>query len=125
MPSNIRKSLLSMHILLRLLCIQSFDFYQLSPSICGIAFCCCGAIAYIFLQRANPPPASILNNINLLATIIDYYNRYAMFIGVLVIVCSSIYGQRKIIQALRHLEQADEHLHRNFGIIVDNYGRCR
>lgn len=132
MSGNLRKSLQTLHVLSRLLCIQSFSLDSLTPSIWGSLYSCAGCIVYIFIQSATPPPSStkpgrIHNNSTrqLMAIIIDYYNRYAMFCGLLVIALRSIHVQWKIIRAIKHLEQTDQYFRQNFGIIVNDTGRCR
>lgn len=66
-------------------------------------------------------PESIVDGkINVLAVMIDYYNRYSMFGGIIILVIASIFGQGKIVRAISHLEEVDDCLEQNFRVVIDS-----
>lgn len=127
MSGNLRQSLWPLYIISRFLCIQTFDLQSLSTSFCGVFYSLALCIGYILIQGITPPPTTLGNDNerHLMAVFIDYFNRYAMFGGVLFIAFASICMQKQMIMAIELLEEIDRIFEQRFCVKVNSSKRCR
>lgn len=118
---KVREALLPLFIVSKVFCINPFSQAKLESSKLGSLITVCGAIGYsIFHLYMVNRDTSASDSKNLVALIIDSYNRYSGFSAFCVLVISSISTQGKVVRALRLLETIDCIFHEKFGVIVDN-----
>lgn len=125
MTLKLRKSLIPLYIVSKILCIHPFRRNPLNASIFGSFLAIVGAIGYgIFHLSAaqnNLNQTNSTENSNLVAIIIDSYNRYSGFCCLLILIVASICVQRKIVEGIRILEEVDQLFESKLSIVVDNY----
>lgn len=127
MALALRRSLLPLYIISKVLCIHAFSIHPLQKSWVGGALAATGACAYTLfhLASAQMSMSPITNNANVVALIIDSYNRYASLSCLTVIVTMTIAMQTTIVDALRILEGVDASFDANLNITMDNYEWAR
>lgn len=125
MPLKLRKSLLPLYVVSKLLCIHPFRRNPLNASVFGSLLAIFGAVCYSVFHlnaaRINLNQTNTTANSNLVAIIIDSYNRYSGFGCFLVLVTSSICVQGNIVQSIKILEEVDQLFASKLMIEVDNY----
>lgn len=125
MAMKLRRSLLPLYIVSKLLCTHPFSRVPLTVSLCGSATTIAIALGYAIFHLTSAQlslsSGSGEGDTNIVALIIDSYNRYSGLCCFIVIVTTAILMQGRIVNAIRTLESIDVLLENDLGFSVDNF----
>lgn len=126
MSVRLRNALIPIYILSKILCIHPFSLSPLKCSTGGSILAISMAIGYSIFHLYSAKTDYASNDSkdeeksNLVAAIIDAYNRYSGFSAFCLLIISSIYLQNYVVKAIKQLEEIDVHFRQTYKFDVDN-----
>ena len=126
MAIKLRKSFVPLYFSSKFFCTHPFQRNPLRVSYFGSFLAICGGIGYsvFHLTTANSDPAQENyenDSKKLVAMIIDTYNHYSGYCCFVVLITTPILMQKKMVKALKHMEDIDDLFNKQLGVSIDNY----
>lgn len=116
----LRKSMLSLHIISKILCTGAFSLKSLRPSKFGTMFTICQAFGYCIFHVWTSRHNMSQSVKNMVRQLIDTHNQYCGLCAFCFLVIASLLMQSKIVRIIQNLEDVDRIFQQKLSVAVDN-----